>query len=246
MSSTTQSRDAAHFERIYANSEDPWNFRTSPYERAKYAATMAALQTRRFRAALEVGCSIGELTRLLTKRCDAVHGLDIAAAPLEIARLNCDDLPQVRFSQMAVPAHWPPGLYDLIMLSEVLYFLAPDDVQALAERVCQALPPNGVVVLVNWLGTRQPVTKRPSVSSPRPHRRCGWICSSALSNFGSIGWSIMQAIQSKASEEGPSQEPPPPGPYPQPNPVPVELPPPEPVPGDQPPPITAACALTQA
>lgn len=152
MSSTTQSRDAAHFERIYANSEDPWNFRTSPYERAKYAATMAALQTRRFRAALEVGCSIGELTRLLTKRCDAVHGLDIAAAPLEIARLNCDDLPQVRFSQMAVPAHWPPGLYDLIMLSEVLYFLAPDDVQALAERVCQALPPNGVVVLVNWLG----------------------------------------------------------------------------------------------
>jgi 2-polyprenyl-3-methyl-5-hydroxy-6-metoxy-1,4-benzoquinol methylase len=152
MSSATQSRDVAHFERIYANGDDPWNFRTSPYERAKYAATMAALPARRFRTALEVGCSIGELTRLLAGRCDAVHGLDIAAAPLEIAQRSCDDLPQVRFSQLTVPAQWPPGLYDLIMLSEVLYFLAPDDVHALAARVCQALPPNGVVVLVNWLG----------------------------------------------------------------------------------------------
>jgi trans-aconitate methyltransferase len=152
MSGFPQSRDAAHFERIYASSEDPWNFRASPYERAKYAATMAALPTRRFRSALEVGCSIGELTRLLADRCDAVHGLDIAAAPLDAARRRCDDKPQVRFTQMTVPRQWPLGLYDLIMLSEVLYFLAPDDVRAMAARVCQALPPNGVVVLVNWLG----------------------------------------------------------------------------------------------
>ena len=159
MSSTQPSRDAAHFDRIYARDQDPWQFRSSPYERAKYTATIAALPVRRFRAALEVGCSIGELTRLLTRRCDAVHGVDIAAAPLEVARARCEDLPQVRFSQMAVPAQWPLGQFDLIMLSEVLYFLSASDIAALAGRVRQALTPGGVVILVNWLGeTGDPMT----------------------------------------------------------------------------------------
>jgi cyclopropane fatty-acyl-phospholipid synthase-like methyltransferase len=152
MSEVVQSRDAAHFERIYADSADPWNFRSSPYERGKYAATLAALPPRKYRTALEVGCSIGELTRLLAARCDAVHGVDIAAAPLAAAQQRCDDLPHVRFSRMTVPAQWPLGLFDLIMLSEVLYFLAPDDVRALAAKVRAALAPNGVVLLVNWLG----------------------------------------------------------------------------------------------
>ena len=152
MSTTRQSRGAAHFDRIYASAKDPWQFRSSPYERAKYAATLAALPTRRFRAALEIGCSIGELTRLLAKRCDAVHGVDIAAAPLATAQARCDDLVQVRFSQMKTPEQWPVGQYDLIMLSEVLYFLSTDDIRAMAVRVGRTLTPNGVAVLVNWLG----------------------------------------------------------------------------------------------
>jgi cyclopropane fatty-acyl-phospholipid synthase-like methyltransferase len=152
MSEQTPSRDASHFDRIYEKSADPWHFRNSAYEREKYRATIAALPPRRFRSALEIGCSIGELTRLLAKRCDAVHGLDIAAAPLETARQRCDDLYQVRFSQMAVPGQWPIGQYDLIVLSEVLYFLSAADIAATAARVRQALTDRGLVLLVNWLG----------------------------------------------------------------------------------------------
>jgi 2-polyprenyl-3-methyl-5-hydroxy-6-metoxy-1,4-benzoquinol methylase len=153
MTQARPSRDAAHFDRIYAGSGDPWQFKSSAYEREKYAATMAALPSRRFRAALEVGCSIGELTRLLAKRCDGVHGVDIAAAPLVTAQARCDDLPQVRFTQLKTPAQWPLGQYDLIMLSEVLYFLSMEDISAMAARVCRTLTPSGVVMLVNWLGT---------------------------------------------------------------------------------------------
>jgi cyclopropane fatty-acyl-phospholipid synthase-like methyltransferase len=152
MNNTRLSRDAAHFDRIYRRSADPWQFRSSPYERAKYAATMAALPSRRFRAALEIGCSIGELTRLIAKRADGVHGIDIAKAALAEAEKNCAELPHIRFSQMSVPGQWPLGLYDLIMLSEVLYFLSPDDIATTAGRVSQSLTPGGVVMLVNFLG----------------------------------------------------------------------------------------------
>ena len=50
---------AAYFEALYAADEDPWDFTTSAYERAKYDRTVAALGDRRFARGLEVGCSIG-------------------------------------------------------------------------------------------------------------------------------------------------------------------------------------------
>jgi SAM-dependent methyltransferase len=146
------SRDKAHFERIYATSDDPWHFRSSAYEREKYAATLAALPARRFSSGLEVGCSIGELTALLAPFCDSLLGIDIVAEPLAAARLRCAAMPHVRFSQLCAPAAWPDGRFDLVMLSEVLYFLSSSDINRLAGRVCQTLAPGGVVLLVNWLG----------------------------------------------------------------------------------------------
>jgi len=159
MSITKPSRDQAHFQRIYAESEDPWNFRSSVYEREKYAATLAALPARRFSQGLEVGCSIGELTALLAPLCDSLVGIDIVAEPLAAARLRCAGTPHVRFNQLCAPAEWPNGRFDLVMLSEVLYFLSSSDIRHLAGRVCQTLAPGGVVVLVNWLGqTDDPAT----------------------------------------------------------------------------------------
>ena len=152
MSGRQQSRDAAYFDRIYAASDDPWHFRSSPYEREKYAATLAALPSRQFGAGLEIGCSIGELTRLLAQRCDTICGLDIAASPLAVAHARCADLPHVSFIRANVPQDWPSGRYDLIVLSEVLYFLSHDDRDAVARLACHALTRNGVVLLVNWLG----------------------------------------------------------------------------------------------
>lgn len=147
-----RSRDAAYFDRIYAGSDDPWQFRSSPYERHKYAATLGALPRERFRSGLEIGCSIGELTSLLAARCDAMLGIDIAAAPLETARRRCAGQPQVSFRQMGVPACWPDGAFDLIVLSEVLYFLSAEDLVATASRVREGGAEGTCVVLVNWLG----------------------------------------------------------------------------------------------
>jgi 2-polyprenyl-3-methyl-5-hydroxy-6-metoxy-1,4-benzoquinol methylase len=152
MSAKPISRGPAHFERLYEASPDPWRFRESEYEQAKYRKTIAALGDRRFRSGFEVGCSIGVLTRLLAPLCARLLAVDMVARPLAAARGACADQPWVRFAQMAVPLEWPNETFDLIVLSEVLYFLSPADIAAVAEHVAGSLDVDGMVVLVNWRG----------------------------------------------------------------------------------------------
>ncbi|HEX2942758.1 MAG TPA: class I SAM-dependent methyltransferase, partial [Rhodopila sp.] len=100
----------------------------------------------------EVGCSIGVLTRLLAAQCDSLLGVDIVEEPLAAARARCADQPWVRFQRLHVPQSWPDGQFDLIVLSEVLYFLSAADIDRCARHVAASLSPAGTVVLVNWLG----------------------------------------------------------------------------------------------
>jgi len=140
------------FDRIYAADADPWKFTTSRYEREKYAATLAALGDRRFAAALEIGCSIGVFTRLLARRCETLLAVDVAEAALADARRRCAGLPGVRIERRQVPGEWPDGAFDLIVLSEVLYFLGTADIVRTARLVAASLRPGGRALLVNWTG----------------------------------------------------------------------------------------------
>ena len=57
------------FEARYRADPDPWRYRSSAYERAKYAATLAACGPGPFARALELGGSIGVFSALLAPRC---------------------------------------------------------------------------------------------------------------------------------------------------------------------------------
>ena len=162
----TESRPASHFRRLYQSNPDPWGFNSSPYEQAKYQHTLDALGDRRFTCGLEVGCSIGILTRMLAPRCGSLLGIDIVDDPLAEAEARCADQPQVRFKRLQVPKQWPPGRFDLIVFSEVLYFLSATDIGLCARHVLDSLLPGGLVVLVNWLGQ----TDDPSPGHTAPDR----------------------------------------------------------------------------
>lgn len=153
MSEPRQTLKPEYFDALYAADPDPWNFGASPYERAKYALTLNAMPEPRYRSALEVGCSIGVLTRALASRCNAVVAIDAARTPLLEAMRRCADLPGVRFEKMFVPDEWPDGAFDLILLSEVVYYLSREDVGNLAARVTRSLAQDGSVILVHWIGS---------------------------------------------------------------------------------------------
>jgi predicted TPR repeat methyltransferase len=141
-----------YFDRLYQGDPDPWRFATSGYEREKYAATLAALPRERFARGFEVGCSIGVLTRQLAARCDALVAVDVAEAPLAQARERCAGLEHVRIERMAVPGEWPGGRFDLVLFSEVLYYLGFDGITEAARRTLGCLDPGGALLLVNWRG----------------------------------------------------------------------------------------------
>lgn len=149
-----------YFEQLYTRDPDPWRFETSAYEAAKYDATLAALGDRRFRSAFEVGCSIGVLTRRLAERCDALLAVDVATPALAKARERCADRTDVRLDRLRMPEDWPRGdRFDLILLSEVVYYLGAADIRRLAALADEATRPGGLVLLVHWTGeTNYPVS----------------------------------------------------------------------------------------
>jgi cyclopropane fatty-acyl-phospholipid synthase-like methyltransferase len=152
MSGPRETLKPEYFDSLYTADPDPWKFASSSYERGKYELTLDAMSKRRYRSALEVGCSIGILTRSLASRCDTLVAIDAAQTPLLEARRRCADLPGVRFEHMFVPDQWPDSAFELILLSEVVYYLSRDDVGRLAAKVTDSLADRGSVILVHWTG----------------------------------------------------------------------------------------------
>src|SRR5262249_49893343 len=105
------------------------------------------------RRGLEVGCSIGVFTSLLAHRCERLLAIDISHRALNVAAERCHGFPNVKFEKRNVPADWPRGTFDLIVLSEIIYYLDPADVSRLADRVRDSVDPGGQVLLVHWLGS---------------------------------------------------------------------------------------------
>ena len=70
---------------------------------------------------------------------------------------------------MLAEGFWPDGELDLVVLSEVGYFLSPAALEGLVGRVITSLSPKGVVVLCHW---RHPVKGWP-LDGPEVHRLFG-------------------------------------------------------------------------
>ena len=150
MSDPTISKRPDYFEMVYGANDDPWGFETSPYEAAKYDATLAALPNDRYQSGFEIGCSLGVLTERLAQRCARLLAVDVVPDVLERARKRCRDLPQVRFSLMDTPHELPDEQFDLIVLSEVAYYWSVDDLARARVELAERLLPAGNLILVHW------------------------------------------------------------------------------------------------
>lgn len=147
-----------YFDRMYAGSADPWELASRWYEQRKYALTLAMLTARRYGDGFEPGCSVGVLTGRLAARCDRLLACDGSAAAVSAAARRNAGLPGVRVEQRSLPAQWPPGRYDLIVLSELLYYFGDADLAAVLRLSAAALRPGGTLIAVHW---RHPVPEYP-------------------------------------------------------------------------------------
>ena len=152
------SRAAAVFDRLYRREQDPWGYLTSAYERRKRALTLAMLPRPRYDTVVEVGASIGVLTAELAERTDRVVGLEASDVAVERAARRLAGASGASVHRAVLPQDWDAalaearvrGTVDVVVVSEVGYFLQPEELDALMDRIDCALAPDGEVLLCHW------------------------------------------------------------------------------------------------
>ena len=173
----TERLGPAFFDDLYAADPDPWDFESSPYEAAKYDATIAALRRTPirhvpWRSAARSVCSL-----------TACHGSATrcwrSTSPKRRWSGRKPRVPDVAFERREVPEEFPDGAYDLIVASEVLYYLDAPAFDATLDAIERTL--DGTLLAVHWrpLAERYPLTgdagpraaARPASATPAYCRR---------------------------------------------------------------------------
>lgn len=155
-----------YFSGLYQRSDDPWLLRERWYERRKRALTLAALPDEHYRRAYEPGCANGELTVELAPRCDSLVAADLNPAAVNLARQRVAHFQNVRVEQHAMPNDWPDDEFDLIVISEVAYYLNEAQLAGLIARLTMSLAGGGTLIACHW---RRPIEGWPH-SGDHVHR----------------------------------------------------------------------------
>jgi cyclopropane fatty-acyl-phospholipid synthase-like methyltransferase len=150
---------ATEFEQRYRADPDPWNYRCSPYEQRKYAATLAACGAGPFEHALELGGSIGLFSAQLAERCRRLTTIDFSPTAVRLASARLAEHPDAIALLGEIPAAIPAGRYDLVVASEILYYLDEEALTETLHALDLKLARGGRIVCVHWrpAGTDRPL-----------------------------------------------------------------------------------------
>lgn len=126
--------------------EDPWNY-GSLYEQEKYTRQLELLPDGPVNHALELACAEGHFTLQLAPKVGCLRAADISSKALDRARVRCSGHQNIEFSQLDLSVDPLPLDIDLVVCSEVLYYLNDKaELESVATRLVQALRPGGYLV----------------------------------------------------------------------------------------------------
>ena len=140
--------DVAGFERKFRTNIDPWNYRHSRFEQYKRRQLLRACGCAKRGRGLELGCANGETTRELARLCLTLTALDGSPTALAEARRR-NDVPHIKFTKASLPGQMPAGPFDLIVASEIAYYLPPHEAVRLGRCLVRALAPGGRVIVLH-------------------------------------------------------------------------------------------------
>ena len=116
---------------------------------------MGVLPKESYDSGLELGCSIGTLSEELARRCRQFLGVDASSTALLQARQRLSGYPSAEARHLTVPDEWPEGTFDLVVLSETGYYLSPEELIELLDRIRASTRPGGTLLLCHW---RHPIS----------------------------------------------------------------------------------------
>ncbi len=141
----------SYFDEMYAAADDPWEVKNRWYEQRKRDMLVAALPDQQYAFAFEPGCSIGALTQQLAARSNRLLACDASKRAVATASRRLADKPWVDVRHAVVPEDWPcDRTFDLVVLSELLYYLDEHALSELLDRAVVSLSERGTLVVAHW------------------------------------------------------------------------------------------------
>jgi peptidoglycan/xylan/chitin deacetylase (PgdA/CDA1 family) len=139
--------------------EDPWNY-GSAYEQEKYDLQLELLPEGAIDTAVELACAEGRFTEKLAPRVRQLIATDISATALARAAERCRGKDHIDFRQLDLAVDELPQGVDLIVCSEVLYFLDDEtELRRVAARMAAALKPGGHIITAHALVLREDMSR---------------------------------------------------------------------------------------
>lgn len=116
-----------YFDALYNDNSDPWQYQTRWYEKRKRDMCLAVLPKAQYHNAIELGCGNGVFSALLASRCQALLSIDGNKHAVQLAKQRLACSAQVTVIQGVIPDALPTARshFDLIIISEILYYLCP-------------------------------------------------------------------------------------------------------------------------
>jgi SAM-dependent methyltransferase len=161
-----RSIDVAGFEQKFRENIDPWDYTNSRFEHFKRDVLLRACGHSKHGRALELACAIGETTRYLAPLCLRLMALDSSATAIAEAkrRVPCS---HVKFVRAKLPDQMPYGPFDLIVISEIAYYLRPHELTRLGKRIAMATSHCGKIVLLHHRRHFQDAAQAPNLAHLR-------------------------------------------------------------------------------
>lgn len=126
--------------------QDPWRLQTNAFETRRYALMRNSLDgLGRIERAMEVGCGSGVFSEMLAARCHRLDIVDVAEEALCHARARLCSWTNVSYRLVDVSNIGDaPGVYDVIVAAEVLYYRGPSsEVGTTVGALIELLKPGG-------------------------------------------------------------------------------------------------------
>ena len=159
----------SYFDALYKDNTDPWQYKTRWYEKRKRDICLAILPQSQYKNAIELGCGNGVLSELLAQRCQALVSIDGNQRAVQLTKARLAEVSHVKVIQGVIPNRlmtlkdavmeaYPlsDGMstnkspFDLIVISEILYYLSPNDIDTVIAWTQQNLAIGGTLLCCHW------------------------------------------------------------------------------------------------
>lgn len=130
---------------------DPFGFDLNPEERLKFQKTLEVCGEGPLGRVLELGCAVGSFTEILAPRATDVLAVDVSQAAVDQVIQRLQGHPNVRAMAMDIPAEFPDETFDLVVASDVLYYLPIEELKRCLARIEAALSDGAAFVAVHYV-----------------------------------------------------------------------------------------------